>query len=272
MKTRLLFALLLVGSWPLFAAEENHTGFRVLEEKTEDGVILRMKSDYCSEFTVTLEADLQNMTSSTPVPFIADAAGRTSFVLTRFKVTDETKPWRYKYRYYWEYGGRRASTTNDADYAMPFGPGRYVVIQAPRGSYSHFPGSGSEHAIDWGVPEGTTVLAAREGRVVGVRDDSTFSGPDPKFKPLANYVIIKHADGTFADYHHLKPGGALVKLGDQVKVGQPIGLSGNTGYSTKPHLHFAVFQAIDGKKVLSLPFRLKTDRGVFTEFIRGQAY
>jgi murein DD-endopeptidase MepM/ murein hydrolase activator NlpD len=85
-------------------------------------------------------------------------------------------------------------------------------------------------------------------------------------------VIIKHADGTFADYHHLKSGSALVKLGDQVKVGQPIGLSGNTGYSTKPHLHFAVFQAIDGKKVRSLPFRLKTDRGIFTEFIRGQAY
>jgi len=272
MKTRLLFALLFVVSRLLFGAEKNHTGFRVIEEKTEAGVILKMESDYCSEFTVTLEAELQNMTSSKPVPFTADAAGRTSFVLARFKVTDESKPWRYKYRYYWEYGGRRDSRTNDADYAMPFGPGRYVLMQGPRGTYSHFAGSGNENAVDWGVPEGTIVLAAREGRVVGVRDDSTFSGTDPKFKPLANYVIIKHADGTFADYHHLKTGGALVKLGDEVKVGQPIGLSGNTGYSTKPHLHFAVFQAIDGKKVLSLPFRLKTARGVFTEFIRGREY
>lgn len=272
MKTRLLFALLFIASWPLFGAEDNHTGFRVIQQKTDDGVTLIMKSDYCSEFTVTLEADLKNMTSSPPVPFIADAKGRTSFVLARFKVTDSTQAWRFNYRYYWEYGGRRESTTNDADYAMPFGPGRYVVMQGPRGSYSHFAGSGSENAIDWAVPEGTVVLAAREGRVVGVREDSTFSGTDPKFKPLANYVIIKHADGTFADYHHLKTDGALVKLGDEVKVGQPIGLSGNTGYSTKPHLHFAVFQAINGKKVLSLPFRLKTDRGVFTEFIRGQAY
>jgi murein DD-endopeptidase MepM/ murein hydrolase activator NlpD len=63
-----------------------------------------------------------------------------------------------------------------------------------------------------------------------------------------------------------------MKIGDEVKVGQPIGLSGSTGYSRKPHLHSAVFQAINGKKVLSLPFRLKTDRGVFTEFIRGQDY
>lgn len=272
MKTRLFFALLFIASWPLFGAEDDHTGFRVIQQKTDEGVTLIMKSDYCSEFTVTLEADLKNTTSSPGVPFTTDAAGRTSFVLARFKVKDSTKAWRFNYRYYWEYGGRRESTTNDADYALPFRPGRYVVLQGPRGSYSHFAGSGSENAVDWDVPEGTVVCAAREGRVVGVRDDSTFSGPDPKFKPLGNYVIIKHADGTFADYHHLQSGGAKVKIGDDVRVGQPIGLSGNTGYSTKPHLHFAVFQAINGKKVLSLPFRLKTDRGVFTEFIRGQAY
>jgi murein DD-endopeptidase MepM/ murein hydrolase activator NlpD len=116
------------------------------------------------------------------------------------------------------------------------------------------------------------VCAARAGRVVGVRADSTFSGPNPKFKPLGNYVIIKHADGTFADYHHLQTNGALVEIGDEVKVGQPIGLSGATGFASKAHLHFMVFQAIDGKKVLSLPFRLKTDHGTFTDFIRGRSY
>ena len=273
MKTRFLFALFFVVAWPLLADEDDRTGFRVTKKETASGVILMMKSDYCSEYTVTVEADLENMTPSRPVPFTVDAAGRTAFELVRFKVTDTTKAWRYQYRYYWQFGRRRDSTdAHDADYAMPFGPGRYVVMQGPLGNYSHFAGSGNENAVDWGVPEGTPVLAAREGRVVGVRADSAFSGTDPKFKPLANYVIIKHADGTFADYRHLKTGNALVKLGDEVKVGQLIGLSGNTGYSTKPHLHFGVFQAIDGKKVLSLPFRLKTDRGVFTEFVIGREY
>ncbi len=250
---------------------DDNTGFRVIQERSADGVTLIMKSDYCVEYTVTLEATLKNMTSSRPLPFTVDAAGRRSFVLASFKQTDGTRPWNYNFYYHWEYGGRRNSTGNDADYAMPFRSGRYVVMQGPRGSYSHFAGSGSENAVDWDVPEGTVVCASREGRVVGVRDDSTVTGTDPKFKPLGNYVIIKHADGTFADYHHLQPGGAKVKLGDQVKVGQSIGLSGQTGFASKPHLHFAVFQAIDGKKVLSLPFRLKTDHGTFTDFVRGQS-
>ncbi|HWM25163.1 MAG TPA: M23 family metallopeptidase [Chthoniobacterales bacterium] len=269
---KLLFCAFLLIFGGHLHAEEDQTGFRVIEERTEGSVTLMMKSDYCVEFTVTLTATLTNMTPSPPVPFTVDAAGRSSFVLARFEATDKTQPWRYKYRYHWEYGGRRESNTNDADYAMPFRPGRYVVLQGPRGKFSHFAGGGSENAVDWDVPEGTVVCAAREGRVVGVRDDSTISGPDPKFKPLANYVIIKHADGTFANYHHLQPGGAKVKLGDAVKVGDPIGLSGSTGYSGKPHLHFGVFQAIDGRKVLSLPFRLKTDRGVFTKFVQGRAY
>jgi murein DD-endopeptidase MepM/ murein hydrolase activator NlpD len=212
------------------------------------------------------------MTSSRPVPFTVDAAGRREFVLARFTLADKSRTWRYNYVYHWEYGGRRNSTENNADYAIPFKAGRYVVLQGPRGSYSHFKGSGSENAVDWDVPEGTVVCAAREGRVVGVRSDSTFSGPNPKFKPLGNYVIVKHADGTFADYHHLRTGGALVKIGDEVTTGQPLGLSGATGFASKPHLHFMVFQAVDGKSILSLPFRLKTDHGTFTDFVKGQSY
>lgn len=271
MKYRLLFALVLLVTGRLLAEDDN-TGFRVVAEKTADGVTLIMKSDYCVEYTVTLEATLTNMTSSKPLPFTVEGAGRHSFVLARFKQADKSRAWRYNYYYHWEYGGRRSSTDNDADYALPFGPGRYVVLQGPRGTYSHFAGSGSENAVDWDVPEGTIVCAARDGVVVGVRDDSTVSGTDPKFKPLGNYVIIKHADGTFADYHHLKPGGAMVKIGDRVTTGQSIGLSGATGFASKPHLHFMVFQAIDGKKVLSLPFRLKTDHGTFTEFKKGLSY
>ena len=269
----IIVALLALLSRPLAGAEDNQTGFRIVKERDGDTTTFIMKSDYACEFTVTFDAKLKNMTPSQPLPLTVDAAGRSSFVLVRLRRTDKRRAWRYyDVHYYRQLGGRRSSTSNDADYAMPFKPGRYVVMQGPRGTYSHFAGSGSENAVDWTVPVGTTVCAAREGRVVGVRQDSTVGGPDRKFRPFANYVIIKHADGTFADYVHLKTGGALVKMGDEVTVGQPIGLSGQTGFTSAPHLHFSVFQTIDGKTKLTLPFRLKTDHGIFTEFIRGRAY
>jgi murein DD-endopeptidase MepM/ murein hydrolase activator NlpD len=269
----IIAALLILLSRPLAGAEDNQTGFRIVKERDGDTTTLSIKSDYAREFTVTFEASLKNMTASRSLPLTVDAAGRSSFVLVRLRRTDRRLPWRYSdLHYYWQLGGRRSTTSNDADYAMPFKPGRYVVMQGSRGTYSHFGGSGSENAVDWMVAEGTVVCAAREGRVVGVRQDSTVGGPDRKFRPFANYVIIKHADGTFADYVHLKTGGALVKMGDEVKVGQPIALSGQTGFASAPHLHFSVFQAIDGKKKLTLPFRLKTDHGTFIEFIRGRAY
>ena len=121
MNRKFLFAVFLLVSRTLFAAEDTQTGFRVVQERSADGVTLIMKSDYCVEFTVTLETTLTNMTSSRPVPFTVDAGGRSSFVLARFKQADKSRPWRYNYYYHWEYGGRRNSTTNDADYAMPFG-------------------------------------------------------------------------------------------------------------------------------------------------------
>jgi murein DD-endopeptidase MepM/ murein hydrolase activator NlpD len=275
---RLLFAAFLVFcAHPLRGAEltaeqDNPSGIRIVREEAGTSVTLRIESKYTSEFTVTLEATLDNMKSSRPVPFTVDSAGRRSFVLVRFDRIDPNRRWRYLYQPYWTYGGRRSTTTNDADYAMPFGPGRYVVMQGPRGTFSHFAGSGSENAVDWTCPVGTIVCAARDGRVVAVKQDSTVGGNDRKWRPFANYVVIKHADGTFADYVHLQPDSVMVNIGEEVTTGQPIARSGKTGFTSAPHLHFSVFQNVDGQTKLTLPFRLKTDRGTFTEFVRGQVY
>lgn len=93
------------------------------------------------------------------------------------------------------------------------------------------------YAIDFRVPIGTKITAAREGTVVAVQEGFTDgNGEDLK----ENYVFIKHADGTVARYFHLTRDGALVNVGDTVKQGQLIALSGNTGDSAGPHLHFDV--------------------------------
>ncbi|HSP44725.1 MAG TPA: M23 family metallopeptidase [Chthoniobacterales bacterium] len=125
--------------------------------------------------------------------------------------------------------------------------------------------------MDWTVPKRTIVCAAREGRVVGVKQDSDMGAADRSVRAFANYVVVKHTDGAFAEYVHLQKDGGMVKIGDDVTVGQPIGSFRSDRIASKPHLHFDVFQAIDGKKKLGLPFRLK-NHGIFTELIRGQSY
>jgi hypothetical protein len=91
------------------------------------------------------------------------------------------------------------------------------------------------YAIDVAMPIGTDVLAMRDGTVVSVQE-SYFDG-DNLFGH-ENHVFVQHGDGTVARYAHLTNLGALVQVGDAVTQGRRIGLSGHTGNSSEPHLHF----------------------------------
>ena len=83
---------------------------------------------------------------------------------------------------------------------------------------------------------------------------------------MANYVTIGHDDGSQAVYVHLQMNGALVKLGDWVTTGDLIGLSGNTGYSTGPHLHFKVSQQKSPADFVSIPTLFVDKNGTSSEF------
>ena len=119
---------------------------------------------------------------------------------------------------------------------------------------------------------GTHVHAARGGVVVGSRDDSSIGGPDKKYEWDANYVLIKHDDGTYGHYVHLQKGGNRVKVGDIVKPGDWIGCSGNTGHTTGPHLHFAVFKAVDGKSRQTFPVRFNANGLLAQTLKEGTTY
>jgi murein DD-endopeptidase MepM/ murein hydrolase activator NlpD len=138
----------------------------------------------------------------------------------------------------WWLGDPRTAKHDDAYlYIFPFDPTvPSRLSQGYNGSFSHV----GEYALDFLLEPGTQVCAAREGVVVAIKSDFESGGPDPSLRSMANYVKIYHRDGTFADYVHLLPGGVLVAVGEEVHAGDVIGLSGNTGYSTRPHLHFAV--------------------------------
>ncbi|MBC2863868.1 M23 family metallopeptidase [Streptomyces mexicanus] len=86
---------------------------------------------------------------------------------------------------------------------------------------------------DFAVPIGTNVVAAHGGTVVKAGPNGGGDGP-----AYGNAIVIKHADGLYTQYAHLSR--IDVKVGQVVSTGQHIALSGNTGNTTGPHLHFEV--------------------------------
>lgn len=93
------------------------------------------------------------------------------------------------------------------------------------------------------MPNGTQILAARGGMVIGVEDGYATVGLK------GNFILIQHDDGEISGYFHIQKNGVLVDDGDFVKQGQPIALSGMTGQTILPHLHFVVFNSDQSESV-----------------------
>jgi murein DD-endopeptidase MepM/ murein hydrolase activator NlpD len=97
------------------------------------------------------------------------------------------------------------------------------------------------NAIDLVVPENSPVLAAADGIVTAVKDDSNIGGPDPSYWMYTNFITIMHSNGEYTRYDHLAYHSSKVKPGQYVSAGEEIGKVGMTGYTYVPHLHFQVF-------------------------------
>jgi hypothetical protein len=110
---------------------------------------------------------------------------------------------------------------------------------------------------------GAELLAVADGTVVFVRDglpeDTPNEPPTTVHQPLdygGNEVVLELAPGVYAFYAHLQPGSIRVQIGETVTTGQVLGLLGNTGNSTAPHLHFQLADGPDILTATSLPFVL----------------
>lgn len=149
-------------------------------------------------------------------------------------------------------------------YAVPFKGYKSLRISQGFGgkfSHSHEP---QYYAIDIAMPVGTPISAARSGIVIDIQDTYAHSGVSSAFfYDKANYAMVLHGDGTYAMYGHLLIGKVLVKPGDSVETGQLLGYSGNTGFSTGPHLHFVIQYNKQGKPA-SKRFKLKQADGTIT--------
>ena len=169
--------------------------------------------------------------------------------------------WAYAPRYRYMPGDPSARHRPPHPYQPPFTRGRsFLITQAFNGQFSHNHPQ-SQYAVDIAMPEGSKVRAARAGVVMDMANDFIHGGPDiDKFLSRANMIRIVHDDGTMAVYAHLRLESAQVAPGVRVETGQWIAESGNTGFSTGPHLHF-VIQKNTGMNLISIPFEFAAEDG-----------
>lgn len=231
------------------AAQVEIDWLELTEEPGEDGTfeLFASNSGHCP-LTVVLDFDkLKNVKvkQNLPVRSVVPNGGERVLLATLIPQKNKSTEYNVKLAYFL---GNTIKTKHDDDYIylLPFEKGKKSVIgQGYNGKFSHT----GINAIDFDMKEGTKVCASRAGVVVAIKEDSDEGCKSSRCKSLANYVLIYHDDGTFASYVHLKKDGALVDAGEKVKAGQVIGLSGNTGWSSGPHLHFEVYIPREGDNV-----------------------
>lgn len=173
-------------------------------------------------------------------------AARSDAILLRFTPTGAAEERALRYRYSYLLGDPAAEHNDDFLYRAPFAvASEYYISQAYPQTMTHTTPD-SRHAVDFAMPIGTDVYAARAGVVFDVASTNYRAGMDTSVEGgQANVVRILHDDGTYAVYAHLNWNSIRVKLGDRVTRGQYIADSGNTGFSTGPHLHFVVVKNSD---------------------------
>lgn len=186
---------------------------------------------------------------------------RSERVLLNLPSLNEPAPPSVEYRFFYLPGDPEAVPVSDLNYRVPFAVGTsFPITQAYPNSVTHRTRD-SMYAIDVAMPIGTDIVAARGGIVFDIAGTNSKGGPDAQeYADLANIVRILHDDGTYALYAHLNWNSIRVLPGDRVEAGQYIADSGNTGFSSGPHLHFAV-QRNMGMRVDSIPVTFRGANG-----------
>lgn len=195
---------------------------------------------------------------SLPITYVLEP--RKRILLTQLQAIDDNAPMIRDLRSL-RIPGDPHAIPDEVTYSLPIDENsRWELGQEFNGEYSHHDEQ-NRYAVDFIVPIGTPVLAARPGIVMETIANYEGGGQNAKlYAARANFIRILHDDGSMALYAHLKENGILVSTGQRVGLGEPIGYSGNTGYSSGPHLHFAL-QINTGLRLVSIPFQMVGPEG-----------
>ncbi len=211
--------------------------------------------------TLGMEINCHNLELSQGPTFTQVIPARSRSLAFWAKPSDPQQAWSYGYRWQYLMGDHQAQPDGSV-YDLPFAPGEsFMVSQGHGGTFSHQ--GNLAFALDFAMPEGTPIYAAREGVVAAVETSQTRGGLEAALRSKANALTVLHPDGTLAHYAHLCYRGSLVSVGQRVTRGDMIGFSGNTGFSSGPHLHFHVYRALSASGGWeSLPVQFFTLSGV----------
>jgi len=155
----------------------------------------------------------------------------------------------------------------ESDYVLPYQSGDAFLVGQGNCTYgSHEIDTSQAYAYDFDMPIGTELVASRDGEVMRVVERFAENNQTPGQE---NYIVIQHADSSVSGYYHLTQEGALVAEGDRVYQGDLIALSGNTGDSSQPHLHFEVAECEDCQ---TLPVNFSNAGYHAKGLIEGEAY
>ncbi len=246
-------------------AEENAC---VFFEDRDGGFLLSARNDNSFDITMELKFELNNI-SVQPIngvdnKYLFVVSANSHREVAKLVIENEHQKSQYGYSIAWLPGDISAKHEADALYSLPYKVGKtFYVSQSCDGRDSHRT-PGNQYAIDFAMPVGTPIHAARGGKVVNLHEVSISGGTSTMNYDEGNFLQIKHRDGTLASYHHLRTMGVKVELGDTVEQGDFIGYSGNTGFTSGPHLHFVVQKPSTVRSTESFPLKWNTARGVLS--------
>jgi murein DD-endopeptidase MepM/ murein hydrolase activator NlpD len=231
-------------------------------DSIRDGGTVELRAVNAREVPIalTLKVWTRNMTADRPKTVTETIPPKASQPVMVLHKTDTDKKSRYGFDCKWTVGSIHAIHDEDLLYRLPYETGKsYYVLQGYGARMSH---TGPEqYTVDFNMREGTPVHAARGGIVARTEGSHSRGCWRSGCGKYANYIVILHDDWTTGEYYHLQKHGVLVKVGDRVVAGQQIGLSGNTGNTTMPHLHFGVYRATPWGKFQSIPVQFNSADG-----------